>query len=103
MSCIPNTFVRLSFVGSFVQRCEQYAEYDAFICAPDPSNPWITDDVTLWEQDKSLYVSFFINRFIHAMKIKQFYLFSVLTKKLMPWGSLLELERFIYHVCKPCM
>ncbi|KAM7428589.1 Regulator of G-protein signaling 7 [Porites harrisoni] len=40
---------------SFVQRCEQYAEYDAFICTPDPSNPWITDDVTLWEQDKSLH------------------------------------------------
>ena len=48
----------LCFAGSFVQRCEQYAEYDAFICAPEPSNPWITDDVTLWEQDKSLYVSF---------------------------------------------
>ena len=59
MSCIPNTFVFLSFVGSFVQRCEQYAEYDAFICTPDPSNPWITDDVTLWEQDKSLYVSYY--------------------------------------------
>ena len=41
---------------SFIQRCDQYAEYDAFIWSPDPSNPWITDDVTLWEQDKSLYV-----------------------------------------------
>ena len=39
---------------SFIQRCEQYAEYDAFIWAPDPSNPWVSDDVTLWEQDKSL-------------------------------------------------
>ncbi|KAJ7357838.1 Regulator of G-protein signaling 7 [Desmophyllum pertusum] len=40
---------------SFIQRCDQYAEYDAFIWAPDPSNPWVTDDVTLWEQDKSLH------------------------------------------------
>lgn len=39
---------------SFIQRCDQYAEYDAFIWAPDPSNPWVSDDVTLWEQDKSL-------------------------------------------------
>ncbi|XP_020631638.1 regulator of G-protein signaling 7-like isoform X2 [Orbicella faveolata] len=40
---------------SFIQRCEQYAEYDAFIWAPDPSNPWVSDDITLWEQDKSLH------------------------------------------------
>lgn len=40
---------------SFIQRCEQYAEYDAFIWAPEPSNPWISDDITLWEQDKSLH------------------------------------------------
>ena len=39
---------------SFIQRCDQYAEYDSFIWAPDPSNPWVSDDVTLWEQDKSL-------------------------------------------------
>lgn len=43
-----------SLLCSFIQRCEQYAEYDAFIWAPDPSNPWVSDDVTLWEQDKSL-------------------------------------------------
>ena len=42
------------FFFSFIQRCEQYAEYDAFIWAPEPSNPWISDDITLWEQDKSL-------------------------------------------------
>lgn len=40
---------------SFIQRCEHYAEYDAFIWAPEPSNPWISDDMTLWDQDKSLH------------------------------------------------
>ena len=28
---------------------EQYVEYDPFLTAPDPSNPWISDDATLWE------------------------------------------------------
>lgn len=41
---------------SLIQRCDQYAEYDAFIWSPEPSNPWITDDITLWEQDNSLHV-----------------------------------------------
>lgn len=40
---------------SLIQRCEQYVEYDAFVWSPEPSNPWITDDITLWEQDKSLH------------------------------------------------
>lgn len=28
---------------------EQYLEYDPFLTPPDPSNPWISDDTTLWE------------------------------------------------------
>ncbi|XP_068752248.1 regulator of G-protein signaling 7-like [Montipora capricornis] len=40
---------------SLIQRCDQYMEYDAFVWSPEPSNPWITDDITLWEQDKSLH------------------------------------------------
>lgn len=24
-------------------------EYDPFLTPPDPSNPWITDDATVWE------------------------------------------------------
>ena len=39
---------------SLIQRYEQYAGYDSFVSCPEPSNPWITDDITLWEQDKSL-------------------------------------------------
>ncbi|XP_031556212.1 regulator of G-protein signaling 7-like [Actinia tenebrosa] len=39
---------------SLIQHYELYAEYDSFISCPEPSNPWITDDITLWEQDNSL-------------------------------------------------
>ncbi|XP_020902564.1 regulator of G-protein signaling 7 isoform X2 [Exaiptasia diaphana] len=39
---------------NLIQRYEQYSEYDSFVSCPEPSNPWITDDITLWEQDKSL-------------------------------------------------
>uniref|UniRef100_A0A8C9TEH6 Regulator of G protein signaling 7b n=1 Tax=Scleropages formosus TaxID=113540 RepID=A0A8C9TEH6_SCLFO len=32
---------------------EQYMEYDPFLTPPDPSNPWISDDTTLWEMEAS--------------------------------------------------
>uniref|UniRef100_A0AAX7VK14 Regulator of G protein signaling 7 n=1 Tax=Astatotilapia calliptera TaxID=8154 RepID=A0AAX7VK14_ASTCA len=32
---------------------EQYLEYDPFLTPPDPSNPWISDDATLWELEAS--------------------------------------------------
>ncbi|KAF4084420.1 hypothetical protein AMELA_G00128500 [Ameiurus melas] len=32
---------------------EQYADYDPFLTTPDPSNPWITDDTTVWELEAS--------------------------------------------------
>ncbi|KAM7385417.1 hypothetical protein PAMP_001503 [Pampus punctatissimus] len=32
---------------------EQYVEYDPFLTPPDPSNPWISDDTTLWELEAS--------------------------------------------------
>ncbi|MEQ2256650.1 Regulator of G-protein signaling 7, partial [Ilyodon furcidens] len=28
---------------------EQYVEYDPCLTPPDPSNPWMSDDTTLWE------------------------------------------------------
>ena len=39
---------------SLIHRTEQYPEYDSFITCTDPSNPWITDDVSFWEQENSL-------------------------------------------------
>ncbi|TRY98778.1 hypothetical protein DNTS_014434 [Danionella cerebrum] len=32
---------------------EQYSDYDPFLSTPDPSNPWISDDTTLWEMEAS--------------------------------------------------
>uniref|UniRef100_A0A8C1G1U3 Regulator of G protein signaling 7a n=1 Tax=Cyprinus carpio TaxID=7962 RepID=A0A8C1G1U3_CYPCA len=32
---------------------EQYSDYDPFLCTPDPSNPWISDDTTFWEMEAS--------------------------------------------------
>ncbi|KAI8479209.1 Regulator of G-protein signaling 7, partial [Branchiostoma belcheri] len=31
---------------------EQFGDYEPFLSPPEPSNPWITDDSSLWEQDK---------------------------------------------------
>ncbi|KAF6736308.1 Regulator of G-protein signaling 7 [Oryzias melastigma] len=38
---------------SLVGYTEQYFEYDPFLTPPDPSNPWISDDTTLWELEAS--------------------------------------------------
>ncbi|KAJ8247992.1 hypothetical protein GJAV_G00236940 [Gymnothorax javanicus] len=32
---------------------EQYVEYDPFLTPPDPSNPWLSDDTTVWELEAS--------------------------------------------------
>ncbi|KTG05694.1 hypothetical protein cypCar_00047863 [Cyprinus carpio] len=34
---------------SLLSFAEQYLEYDPFFTTPEPSNPWISDDVTSWE------------------------------------------------------
>uniref|UniRef100_A0A8C1ZXA0 Regulator of G protein signaling 7b n=1 Tax=Cyprinus carpio TaxID=7962 RepID=A0A8C1ZXA0_CYPCA len=34
---------------SLLSFSEQYIEYDPFFTTPEPSNPWISDDVTSWE------------------------------------------------------
>uniref|UniRef100_A0AAZ3STL1 RGS domain-containing protein n=1 Tax=Oncorhynchus tshawytscha TaxID=74940 RepID=A0AAZ3STL1_ONCTS len=31
----------------------QYVEYDPFFTSPEPSNPWISDDITVWELETS--------------------------------------------------
>ncbi|XP_015277208.1 PREDICTED: regulator of G-protein signaling 7 [Gekko japonicus] len=38
---------------SLVLYTEQYVEYDPFLVAPDPSNPWLSDDTTFWEIEAS--------------------------------------------------
>lgn len=34
---------------SLIAYTEQYVEYDPMITPAEPSNPWISDDVTLWD------------------------------------------------------
>lgn len=36
---------------TLVQYYETYADYDAFMETPQPSNPWISDDITFWQYD----------------------------------------------------
>ena len=41
--------VKVSQAAEALQHhCSTYAEYDAILCPPQPSNPWISDDPTLW-------------------------------------------------------
>ena len=30
------------------QHSATYAEYDPLVCPPQPSNPWLSDDLSLW-------------------------------------------------------
>ncbi|XP_051951745.1 regulator of G-protein signaling 6-like isoform X1 [Xyrauchen texanus] len=32
---------------------EQYLDYDPFVSVPEPSNPWVGDDITFWELEES--------------------------------------------------
>lgn len=47
--------VKISKVAeSFVAYYEQYAEFDAFITTPEPSNPWVSDNIEYWDQEKTV-------------------------------------------------
>ncbi|XP_058511272.1 regulator of G-protein signaling 6 isoform X4 [Ochotona princeps] len=38
---------------SLIAYTEQYAEYDPFITPAEPANPWVSDDITLWDIEMS--------------------------------------------------
>ncbi|XP_070843134.1 regulator of G-protein signaling 6-like [Chaetodon trifascialis] len=38
---------------SLISYTEQYMEYDPFVMAPEPSNPWTSDDPSLWDLEAS--------------------------------------------------
>ncbi|XP_028252929.1 regulator of G-protein signaling 6-like [Parambassis ranga] len=38
---------------SLITYTEQYMEYDPFLTAPEPSNPWTSDDPSLWDLEAS--------------------------------------------------
>src|SRR6218665_1999909 len=49
-------------VNSLILRCQLYQEHDPFLVLPLPSNPWITDDVAMWELDAGRSVTAFLGR-----------------------------------------
>ncbi|KAJ8290430.1 hypothetical protein GJAV_G00012770 [Gymnothorax javanicus] len=38
---------------SLMSFTEQFLDYDPFVSIPEPSNPWISDDTTLWDLETS--------------------------------------------------
>uniref|UniRef100_A0A5F9DN52 Regulator of G protein signaling 6 n=1 Tax=Oryctolagus cuniculus TaxID=9986 RepID=A0A5F9DN52_RABIT len=38
---------------SLIAYTEQYAEYDPFVTPAEPANPWVSDDITLWDVEMS--------------------------------------------------
>lgn len=45
---------------SLIAYFEQYIEYDPFFIQPEFTNPWISDNSEMWEQEKLAYVHFLI-------------------------------------------
>lgn len=43
------TLSSLPFSVSLISYTEQYMEYDPFVTAPEPSNPWTNDDPAFWD------------------------------------------------------
>ncbi|XP_072030958.1 regulator of G-protein signaling 7-like isoform X3 [Amphiura filiformis] len=37
-----------------ISYCQQYRDYDSFFTPPEGSNPWISDDTSLWEAAKTM-------------------------------------------------
>lgn len=47
--------VKISKIAEcYIGYYEQYAEYDAFITLPDPSNPWMSDNMEFWEVERTM-------------------------------------------------
>lgn len=45
--------VKLSKVAeSYCTYYDQWAEYDAFITLPEPSNPWVSDSNDFWDYER---------------------------------------------------
>ncbi|KAJ8269894.1 hypothetical protein GJAV_G00107980 [Gymnothorax javanicus] len=42
---------------SLMSYAEQFQDYDPFVCPPEPSNPWISEDCTFWDLESSSELS----------------------------------------------
>jgi len=51
---LARTNIKVSKVAeSYISFYEQYVEYDPFVTCTEPPNPWISDQIDFWDQDKS--------------------------------------------------
>uniref|UniRef100_A0A4W6C208 Regulator of G protein signaling 6 n=1 Tax=Lates calcarifer TaxID=8187 RepID=A0A4W6C208_LATCA len=51
--CCLYVCVCVSLRVSLITYTEQYMEYDPFVTAPEPSNPWTSDDPSFWDLEAS--------------------------------------------------
>ena len=53
---LARTNIKVSKVAeSYISFYEQYVEYDPFVTCTEPLNPWISDTLDFWDQDKTGY------------------------------------------------
>lgn len=58
---LSRTRVKVSVaLDGMVQHADTFAEYDPMICAAQPSNPWVTEDLTYWQLNGSVLVYFVV-------------------------------------------
>lgn len=44
---------------SMITWCDQFYDYDPFLSPCNPSNPWVSDDPTLWALNADMLVIFY--------------------------------------------
>lgn len=64
---------------SLLSYTEQYIEYDPFITSPELSNPWISDDNSLWELEARCVRM--CNKIQHLAAEKKYSLLDDITSK----------------------
>ena len=67
---LARTNIKVSKVAeSYIGFYEQYVEYDPYVTCTEPPNPWISDTLDFWDQDKSGFVllySLLVYTFSHS-------------------------------------
>lgn len=72
---LARTNIKVSKVAeSYISFYEQYVEYDPFVTCTEPLNPWVSDTLDFWDQDKSGYSHFPPLRFSLFSQVHYFFL-----------------------------
>lgn len=51
---LNKSYVKMSKVADFlIQSCEQYKEYDPMLTPAEPSNPWVSEETSFWDLERS--------------------------------------------------